>query len=148
MHTNPKTSRWAHVKAGRPCSSPSSTLHHIRTREMSPSIRDATYTYMGTRTVKGEQRVTAQQTITLGIHCSRFGVSNTPENVECAHSVHTHTHTHTHTAQTGGPQYALTTIHWMTVQHTHTFMYMHKVGINTHKCVSCKPYICMYKKRS
>ena len=36
---------------------------------------------------------TTQQTITSEIHCSRFGVSNTPEDVECAH---THARTHTH----------------------------------------------------
>ena len=39
---------------------------------------------------------TTQQTITLEIHCSRFGVSNTPEDVECAHT-HARTHARTHT---------------------------------------------------
>ena len=108
--------------------------------------------------------MTTQQTITLEIHCSRFGVSNTPEDVECAHSVHTHTHTaqtHTHThAHTHTPHHIHTHIHththtqctdsprWVYYMHTplyaqycttNTHIHVHKVGTDTHKHVSCKP---------
>ena len=65
-------------------------------------------------------------------------MSNTPEDVECAHLVHMHTHTHctdththahththarTHTEQTALGGSIICTHHYMYkgVQHTHTF---------------------------
>ena len=106
--------------------------------------------------------MTTQQTITLKIHCSRFGVSNTPEDVECAHSVHTHArthtlhrhthtrmHAHTHTTHTHTHTHTqCTDTRWVYNMHTplyaqyctiYTHIHVHKVGTDTHKHVSCKP---------